>query len=312
VAKFLNTQGLKTWIPKLIEETERELIVIVPFIQTSDKIYQLLSEADARGVETTIIYREDKLNQKEREKLQSIDNLNLMHHPNVHAKCYYNGRYLIIGSMNLYEFSEKNNREMGILISPDRIKDENGTYSDSDRHVVFNDAVLEIRTIMNAASLEKASRETREEGFIIDIIQTEKEKLAERCKVLNKYFGHKKFEVHERNYGCETRCYNYFDKIDIVPEEKRIAIYLNYEEQHASKIYREFQKKYDIKMLRGFSLYWNEFPGTTIYLYPQDHHKLWKEALTEDQRFKTYMYGLDLFYKELKPLVIERTSVISR
>jgi hypothetical protein len=307
MAKFLNTQQLNIWIPKLIEETERELIIIVPFIQTSERIYKLLSEANSRGVETTVIYREDKLNQKEREKLQSIDNLNLMHHPNVHAKCYFNGKYLIIGSMNLYEYSEKNNREMGVLLSPERIEDENGRFSDSDRADVFKDAVLEIRTIMNAASLEKESRETKEEGFIIDIIQTEKEKVLDRCKILNKYFGHKKFEAYDTKYYCEPRCFNYFDKIDIVPEEKRIAIHLNFEKSHSQKIYSDFQRIYNVKMFSGFSLYWNEFPGTTVYLYPQDHHQLWKDAANEQDRFKIYRLGLDMFFNAIKPMVVERS-----
>ena len=308
MAKFLNTKQLNIWIPKLIEETERELIIIVPFIQTSERIFQLLSEANARGVETTIICRENKLNAREKDKLLSIDNLNLMYHPNVHAKCYFNGKYLIIGSMNLYEFSERNNREMGVLISSERIRDEDGTYSDSDRKDVFRDAVLEIRTIMNAASLEKESRETKDEGFIIDIIQTDKEKMLERCKTLNKYFGHKKFEVNENRTYCEPRCYNYFDKIDVVPEEKRIAIYLNFEEAHTKKIYNDFQKIYHVKMFDGFSLYWNEFPGATVYLYPQDQHKLWKGVTTEYEKYKTFQMELDLFFQQLKNLVVERTS----
>ena len=114
--KFLNTQGLSTWIPRIIEETERELVIITPYMQLSDKIFNLLIEANERGVETIIIYRENKLSEKDKEKLKSIDNLNLMHHPNIHAKCYYNENFLLIASINLYEYSEKNNREMGILL----------------------------------------------------------------------------------------------------------------------------------------------------------------------------------------------------
>ena len=39
MAKFLNTTLLNEWIPKLIDETERELVIIVPYIKTSDKMY---------------------------------------------------------------------------------------------------------------------------------------------------------------------------------------------------------------------------------------------------------------------------------
>lgn len=53
----------------------------------------------------------------EREKLHSLDNLTIMNHPNVHAKCYLNDSSMIVCSMNLYEYSEKNNREMGFCLN---------------------------------------------------------------------------------------------------------------------------------------------------------------------------------------------------
>jgi hypothetical protein len=37
-----------------------------------------LQEANARGLETTLVYRENKLNPVEKTKFESIDNLNLM------------------------------------------------------------------------------------------------------------------------------------------------------------------------------------------------------------------------------------------
>lgn len=116
MAKFLNTDLINEWIPKLISEAEQELIIIVPYIKTSDRILKYLLEANKRGVEITLVYRENKLIPSEKSKLYSLDNLNLMHHPNVHAKCYYSENYLLIASMNLYEFSKKNNREMGVLL----------------------------------------------------------------------------------------------------------------------------------------------------------------------------------------------------
>lgn len=48
--KFLNIQGLSKWIPKIIEETERELVIITPYMQLSDKIYNLLLDAEKKGL----------------------------------------------------------------------------------------------------------------------------------------------------------------------------------------------------------------------------------------------------------------------
>ena len=53
---------------------------------------------------------------------------------------------------------------------------------------LFGNALEEIREIINGAQLEKKSRETVEEGFIIDIIKNEKEKTEEACNELNKIF----------------------------------------------------------------------------------------------------------------------------
>lgn len=38
MAKFLNTTLLNEWIPKLINETQKELVIIVPYIKTSERI----------------------------------------------------------------------------------------------------------------------------------------------------------------------------------------------------------------------------------------------------------------------------------
>ena len=46
---------------------------------------------------------------------------------NLHAKCYLNENEALLTSMNLYEFSQINNNEMGILVSRE---EEPGLYND--------------------------------------------------------------------------------------------------------------------------------------------------------------------------------------
>ena len=43
------------------------------------------------------------------------DHVHLYFSKNLHAKCYLNEKKMIITSMNLYEFSQVNNREMAFL-----------------------------------------------------------------------------------------------------------------------------------------------------------------------------------------------------
>ena len=48
--------------------------------------------------------------------MAELKNLELFYLENLHAKCYFNENRMVITSMNMYQFSEKNNREMGVLI----------------------------------------------------------------------------------------------------------------------------------------------------------------------------------------------------
>ena len=63
----------------------------------------------------------------------------------------------LVGTMNLYEYSEKNNREMGTLLHRE---DLNGTSPflggkrSRDHESIFDDAIVEIREIINGAELE--------------------------------------------------------------------------------------------------------------------------------------------------------------
>lgn len=68
MAEFLNKKKLLEWVPKLIETAEKELIIVSPYIQISERIYDLLKDAEKRGVETTLIYKEGELSDKERSR----------------------------------------------------------------------------------------------------------------------------------------------------------------------------------------------------------------------------------------------------
>lgn len=285
MATFLNTASLNEWIPKLIEASEKELIIIVPYIKVSDRVYNYLKEANERGVETVIVYREDKLTQKEKAKLQELDNLNLMHHPNIHCKCYYNEHYLIITSMNLYEYSEKNNREMGVLFEKSKLLySEEGT--------LFANALEEIKEIINGAQLEKKSRETDEQGFIIEIIKNEKEKTEETCQELNKLFGHKKFEAEKKldnRWYCV--CKNYFDKINLTLTY-RAELELKMDKEKVEKIYQRFESNYHEYMIQGYKVYWNDL-DREMMIYIDKRYARPENLRTPEENFNLLRKGAD-------------------
>lgn len=319
MAKFLNTQGLSEWMGRIIDETEREIVIISPYLQISDNLFQKLLNADKKGVEVIFIYRTlDKekylrINTSgnfertknnldyQLEKLKAIENLNLMHHPNVHAKCMYNENYFLTSSMNFYEYSEKNNREIGVLFHkkhiPEFSHDEWGDNSDYDS--IFEDALEEIIEIKNAAEMERPSRETMEDGFELEILKNSKEKKEEFLKLVNKAFLHKKFILDTED---KFLCKSYIDKVDVL-WDYRIEFNLKLDEK---KLNNQFDKSRQIHKelefsISGFKMYWNR--PNCIYLYDDSRHEFWKKVNSDLDEIQLRKKGIDemiSFIKEFK------------
>ena len=243
------------------------------------------------GGETLVVYREESLKKNEKEKLMAIPNLNLLHHPNVHAKCYMNESHLLITSINLYEYSELNNREMGILI-------EKTNYSHMGENSI-DDAIKEIRSIINSSTLEKESRETIEEGFELDIIKDRRGRAEDFCRKISKEFGHKYFEVKEYSNGSFTHvCKNYYDHIDVVYEH-RAEIILNYPLEKVKTIHYKIPRhEYSYE---GFKFYWNHYKGD-LYLYGDSKHPMWEGISTEDE-IRLMRNGIDMVIAEIRTLL---------
>lgn len=117
MAKFLNTTGVSYHLEELIKGTKDRLILISPYLQLTDRIKEHLSNLNIQKRDIRIVYRENKLQLEENNWLESQIGVRTSICKNLHAKCYLNENEAIITSMNLYEFSQQNNNEMGIYIS---------------------------------------------------------------------------------------------------------------------------------------------------------------------------------------------------
>jgi hypothetical protein len=117
MAKFLNTTGVSYHLEELIKETKDRLILISPYLQFNDRIKEHINNLNIQKRDIRIIYRENKLHPDESNWLEKQIGVRTSICKNLHAKCYLNEKEAIITSMNLYEFSQQNNNEMGIHIS---------------------------------------------------------------------------------------------------------------------------------------------------------------------------------------------------
>ena len=147
MAEFLTTQGTVYHIENIITSANKRIILVSPYLQLSKTLFERLQDADRKNVRITLVYGKDELKSDERNKLKQLKNLSLRFFKNLHAKCFFNEEYMVITSMNMYEFSEKTNREMGVLISKE---------NDSK---VFRDAVREVESIVNASVEDNPARQ---------------------------------------------------------------------------------------------------------------------------------------------------------
>lgn len=116
MAKFLNTSGTTFFLEELIKNTSRKLVLVSPYLQINTRIKQLIEDANNSGIEIDFLYGKNNLHKDEKNWLSTLDNVCVRFCENLHAKCYLNEKSAIITSMNLYEFSQVNNNEVGILI----------------------------------------------------------------------------------------------------------------------------------------------------------------------------------------------------
>lgn len=121
MADFLTTSGTSHHIEHIIMNANKKLYLVSPYLQLSKTFYERLRDASNKGIEIKIIFGKNDLKPNEANSLANLKNVTLYFFENLHAKCYFNETQMVITSMNMYEFSEKNNREMGVLI--DAVKD---------------------------------------------------------------------------------------------------------------------------------------------------------------------------------------------
>ena len=116
MTKFLTTTGTNYHLEELIKSASDRLILISPFLKLNDRMKELLADKNRLKIDVRIVYGKSELQPQEIEWLRGLTYIRTSFCKNLHAKCYMNEEMCIITSLNLYEFSQVNNNEMGILI----------------------------------------------------------------------------------------------------------------------------------------------------------------------------------------------------
>ena len=115
MAKFLNTSATNYFLEELIKDAKDRLILIRPFLKLNDRIKELLADKNRLKIDVRIVYGKSELQPEEIAWLNELSYVRTSFCKNLHAKCYLNEELCIVTSLNLYEFSQVNNNEMGVL-----------------------------------------------------------------------------------------------------------------------------------------------------------------------------------------------------
>lgn len=129
MAKFLDTTGISYHLEQTIKNANERLVLISPFLKINDRIKELLEDKDRLKIDIRVIYGKNELQPEENNWLKSMNSIRTSFCKNLHAKCYMNEKEALITSMNLYEFSQANNNEMGIYVTKDT---DDQLYTDID------------------------------------------------------------------------------------------------------------------------------------------------------------------------------------
>ncbi len=161
MAKFLNSSGTTYHLEELIKNASDRLIIISPYLKLNDRIKELLEDRNRLKIDIRIVYGKNDLQPEEINWLKNLTFIRTSFCKNLHAKCYLNENECIITSLNLYEFSQVNNNEMGVLIYRNEdAKLYADTYEEAQRIIRISDEVrmsLEKVTESEGAADDKAT-----------------------------------------------------------------------------------------------------------------------------------------------------------
>jgi len=186
MAKFLNTSATNYFLEELIKDAKDRLILISPYLKLNDRVKELLADKNRLKIDVRMVYGKSELQPLEISWLREQTYIRTSFCKNLHAKCYLNEELCIVTSLNLYEFSQVNNNEMGILIRrSDDAELYRDAYEEAQRIIRISDEVRISMERVATPTDEVAGEDEesgQEDGDAVDKLTTSKLAKKLGCK----------------------------------------------------------------------------------------------------------------------------------
>ncbi len=122
MAKFITGNELAEEVYDIIHEAKKQLLILSPYVKLDDYFKKLFSK-HKNNSELHIIVAfgkneknpERSLKSEDLKYFKSFPNISIVFIPTLHAKYYANEKKGIVTSINLYDYSFKNNVEFGVV-----------------------------------------------------------------------------------------------------------------------------------------------------------------------------------------------------
>ena len=121
MGKFITGKNLENAVYEIIWEAEQNLLIVSPFIKLDDYFIRLFdNHLNNPNLHILIVFGKNEreinrsLSKNDFDYFRKFLNISIVYVPNLHAKYYGNEKKGVITSMNLYDYSFKNNVEFGV------------------------------------------------------------------------------------------------------------------------------------------------------------------------------------------------------
>lgn len=166
MAKFITTKQITSELEDLIKKADERLYIVSPYLKLSKDFRDLLTYRNTNRKDTKIIFGKQELNPEQMTFFQGLRFVYLFFSEDLHAKCYINDTKMIITSMNFYDFSMMNNKEMGILIDK-AVNEDAQVYNDAWSEIDFIEKTSKpfdfVSKAISSASATTEVKETKTE-----------------------------------------------------------------------------------------------------------------------------------------------------
>ena len=125
MTQILSSSETTVCIEKIITKAESKLTIISPYVKIHHRLNNILLEKQDSNIEFDFVYgKNSDIDKKLINDIKLFKNFKILHNKNLHAKIYANEKQCLITSMNLYDFSQAHNYEIGVLINKDEEPNE--------------------------------------------------------------------------------------------------------------------------------------------------------------------------------------------